>query len=122
VARRSPSGTPTATLTARKSVSRLSSKAEKALDETRMLILGAQVLVGFYFQAAFQPGYLRLPFDAQVLMGVGLGMMLVAFGVLIAPGAFHQTVEGGYDTPRLLTFTTVFASVALLPFAVGLAH
>jgi hypothetical protein len=101
-------------------MSRLSSKAENALNETRMLILGAQVLVGFAFQAALQPGFARLPFNAQVLMVLGLGLMLVAAGVLIAPGAFHQIVESGYDTPRLLACTAIFASVALLPFALGL--
>ncbi len=101
-------------------MSRLSSQAEDALNETRMLILGAQVLVGFAFQAVFQPGFDRLPLDAQLVMVVGLAMMLVAVGVLIAPSAFHQIVEDGYDTPRVLAFTTTLASVALLPFAIGL--
>jgi hypothetical protein len=101
-------------------VSSLSDKAENALNETRMLILGAQVLIGFDFQASFQPGFNRLPATAQEVKVIGLGLMLVAIGLLIAPGAFHQIVERGHDTPRLIASTGRAASLALLPFAVGI--
>ena len=103
-----------------RTVAKLADKAEHALNETRMLILGAQVLIGFGFQAAFQPGFDRLPADAQQLKLVGLGLMLVALGLLIAPGAFHQIVEGGQDSQRLIEFTGRIASLALLPFAIGI--
>ena len=101
-------------------VSQLSSKAENALNETRMLILGAQVLIGFDFHSAFQPGFDRLPRPAQELRLVGLGLMVIAVGLLIAPGAFHRIVERGNDSPRLIDFTGRIASFALLPFALGI--
>jgi hypothetical protein len=101
-------------------MTRLADKAENALNETRMLILGAQVLIGFDFQAAFQPAFDRLPAATQQLEVVGLTLMLVAAGLLIAPGAFHQIVEGGDDTPRLIRFTGRVAAFALLPFAMGI--
>jgi len=85
-----------------------------------MLILGSQVLVGFEFMSGFQPGFDRLPSSAQELKLLGLGLMLIAVGLLVAPGAFHQIVEKGNDTPRLIAFTGGIASFALLPFAVGL--
>jgi uncharacterized membrane protein len=84
-----------------------------------MLILGAQVLIGFDFQAAFQP-FGRLPADTQHLELLGLGLMLFAAGLLIAPGAFHQIVERGNDTPRLIEFTGRIAAFALLPFALAI--
>ena len=37
-------------------MTKLADQVENALNETRMLILGAQVLLGFQFQGAFQPG------------------------------------------------------------------
>jgi hypothetical protein len=98
-------------------MAKLSDKAENALNETRMLILGSQVLLGFEFQAAFQPGFDRLPASAQQLAAVGFLVMLLAVGLLIAPCAFHQIVERGNDTPRLIEFTGRIASAALLPFA-----
>jgi hypothetical protein len=39
----------------------LSKKVKVALDETRMLILGAQILLGFQFRGVFGDGYDRLP-------------------------------------------------------------
>ena len=86
-------------------MAKLEDKAENALNETRMLILGAQVLIGFDFQASFQPGFERLPFVAEELKVVGLALMLLALGLLISPGAFHQIVELANDTPRLIDFT-----------------
>src|SRR5579859_6420381 len=101
-------------------MSKLSNQVENALNETRMLILGAQVLLGFQFEAAFQPGFDRLPPELKQLKAVGLGLMLLAVGLLLAPGAFHQIVERGNDSPRVITFTSRIATVALLPFAIGM--
>ena len=41
----------------------LSKKVKVALDETRMLILGAQILLGFQFRGVFSDGYDQLPAD-----------------------------------------------------------
>jgi hypothetical protein len=101
-------------------VSRLADKSENALNETRMLILGSQVLIGFDFHAAFQPGFERLPGQAQNLEVLSLTLMLGALGLLLAPGAFHQIVEHGNDSPRLIDVTNLIASFALLPFALGI--
>jgi hypothetical protein len=101
-------------------VTKLTNQVENALNETRMLILGAQVLLGFQFQAVLQPGFERLPPELQDLKLVGLGLMLVAVGLLLSPGAFHQIVERGNDSPRVVAFTSRIATFALLPFAVGM--
>src|SRR5207247_3586319 len=103
--RKPPCGTSRAkTASTSTHVSALGNKVQNALDETRMLILGAQVLLGFQFQAILQPGFERLPEDIQLLKLLGLGLMLVATGLLIAPGAYHQIVEAGNDSTRLSDF------------------
>jgi hypothetical protein len=101
-------------------VTRLADKVENALNETRMLVLGAQVLLGFGFQAVFQPAFDRLPASLHTLKLIDLGLMLVALGLLLAPTAYHQIVEGGNDTERVAGFAGRIASMALLPFALGL--
>ena len=101
-------------------MAKLADRSENALNETRMLVLGAQVLIGFDYQAVFHPGFERLPPEAQHLKLLGLGLMLVALGLLIAPGAFHQIVEGGHDSERLIAYTGRVAASALLPFALGI--
>jgi hypothetical protein len=54
----------------------LSKKVKIALDETRMLILGAQILLGFQFRGAFSDGFDQLPIDARYLAGLALGFMV----------------------------------------------
>lgn len=78
------------------------------------------MLSGFGFQASFQPAFDRLPESSQHLKLVGLCLMLVAVGMLIVPSPFHQIVEGGNATERLIAFTTLAASAALMPFAFGI--
>ena len=75
----------------------LSKKVKIALDETRMLILGAQILLGFQFRGAFSDGFDQLPTDARYLAGLALGLMVCVVGLLIAPGPYHRIVEGGAD-------------------------
>ena len=41
-----------------------------------MLILGAQILLGFQFCRAFSDGFDRLPMDARYLDGLALGLMI----------------------------------------------
>ncbi len=42
----------------------LKDKIQNALDESRMLVLGSQILLGFQFRAAFEPGFNNLPLIA----------------------------------------------------------
>jgi Family of unknown function (DUF6328) len=98
----------------------LSHKVKLALEETRILILGAQVLLGFGFRAVFNDGFDRLPLHARYIDGVGLGLLVCAVGLLIAPGPYHRIVEKGRDSGKLHRFTTLIADTALLPFALAL--
>lgn len=85
-----------------------------------MLILGAQILLGFEFRAFFEKSFEQLPLYSQVLKFASLGLMLFAVGLLIAPTAFHRIVEQGEDTEELHRFTSKVMTWALLPFALSL--
>ena len=98
----------------------LPAKVKTALDETRMLVLGCQVLVGFQFQAVFQDGFSGASLSARVAEAVALLFMILALGLLIAPGAYHAIVEGHRATPRITGLVTRFTRLALWPFAVAL--
>jgi hypothetical protein len=101
-------------------MAKLRDKVQTMLDEARMLVLGAQVLLGFNLRAAFETGFPKLPEHAQYMKLGSLTLMLVAIVLLIAPSAFHQIVEGGEDTRRLHRFATRVMTLALVPFAFGL--
>jgi hypothetical protein len=99
---------------------KLSEKMKIALDETRILILGAQILLGFGFRGAFSERFDELPEYARYADGVALALLVCAIGLLIAPGPYHRIAQGGQDSGRLHHFVTVIADLALLPFALAL--
>ena len=91
-----------------------------AMDETRLLILGSQVLFGFLFQGVFQNGFDSLSSVSKNLVCAALALMMLSIGCLIAPSMQHRIVEAGEATPRLEHATTVLAGGALLPFIASL--
>jgi hypothetical protein len=74
----------------------LDRKLKIALDESRLLILGAQV------QCA------------------GLGFMLLSVCFLIAPSLYRQIVFDGDSRPGALAYASWFAGASLLPLTIGL--
>ncbi|MCU1286597.1 MAG: hypothetical protein JWO13_2947 [Acidobacteriales bacterium] len=98
----------------------LKDKLENALNESRILILGAQVLIGFGFRAIFEHGFSNLPPELQNAKVVSLGLMILALGLLVSPVPYHRIVAGGELEPGLHSFTHRMSMFALLPFALGL--
>ncbi|MDP9147976.1 MAG: DUF6328 family protein, partial [Acidobacteriota bacterium] len=98
----------------------LKDKIQNGLDESRMLILGAQILVGFAFRSVFEAAFPSLTKIAQNLNLIALTLLLLTLCLLIWPAAFHQIVERGRDTIGLHRFTTRAMEVALALFALGL--
>jgi hypothetical protein len=92
-----------------------------ALDESRLLILGSQVLFGFQFNGIFQQQFESLAALSRALVCAGLPLLTVAIALLIAPSMEHRIVEQGQDTPRVLALATLFAATALCPIGVALA-
>jgi len=97
-------------------MTKLKAKVTNALNETRMLVLGAQILLGFQLNAVFQPRFERLADHARWLDLAGLALMSTAVAFLIAPAPFHRLTENGRDTARLHAVTTRMAEFALFPF------
>jgi hypothetical protein len=114
-------GTPTTAL--RKptdSIVKLDRRIKTALDETRLLILGSQVLFGFLLESVFQKGFETLSRPSQYLVCAALMLMVLSIGCLIAPSMQHRIVEAGQSTLRLERATSVLAAWALLPFTASL--
>src|SRR6266498_1357302 len=99
-------------------MAKIKDKVQNALDEARILILGSQVLLGFQFRSIFEKGFEALPEHARYLKLGALGLMTIAVGLLMSPGAYHQIAERGQDNQRIHEFTTRIAEIAMLPFAV----
>jgi DMSO reductase anchor subunit len=98
----------------------LRDKIQYALDESRMLVLGAEILIGFEFTAVFQDEFRELSVRSRALDVIALALMLLTLVLLISPAAYHQIAERGSDSTQLHHFSTHVMEAALLPFALGL--
>jgi hypothetical protein len=74
-------------------------KLKTALDETRLLILGVQILLGFEFQCVFQDGFDGLGGGAKHLSLGSLGLIVLSIAILIAPSMRNRNCDCGL--PRL---------------------
>jgi Family of unknown function (DUF6328) len=95
-------------------------RLKTALDESRLLILGVQVLFGFQFEAAFQDLFADVPAGSRYMHCAGLMLLLASMGLLIAPSLFHQIIHRGNSTPGAVRMATAFAGASLLPLTLGL--
>jgi Family of unknown function (DUF6328) len=98
----------------------LEQKLKTALEETRLLILGAQVLFGFQFQAVFQELFHNLSWGGKLAHCSGLVLLLVTVGLLITPSLVHQVVYQGESRLGMLAAATSLAGISLLPLTFGL--
>jgi len=98
----------------------LTKKIKLALDETRILILGSQILLGFQFRAVFSAGYEELPTALRYLDGAALLPMLCVVALLITPGPYHRIVQNGEDSRSFHNLVTTIANLALVPLAIAL--
>jgi hypothetical protein len=98
----------------------LDRRVKAALDETRLLILGVQVLLGFEFQCIFQDGFSNLSEGSKSICMVSLCLVILSIGVLVIPSMEHRLVESGRSTLRLVRATNVCAGLGLVPLTVSL--
>jgi len=96
------------------------SEGEDLLDETRLAMLGAQLLLGLQFRAAFSPGFRQLPWMLQVLDCVALLAIRTSAALLLATPAYDQIVEDGHASNRFIHRASGTLQAALLPLTLGL--
>src|SRR5678815_999299 len=98
----------------------LESKIENALNEGRILILGAQVLIGSGFQTVFTSRFNLLPSSLQTWRMAALISLLVSLSLLVLPVPFHRIAEDNAVTTRFHSVVNRMLLLGLLPFVIGL--
>ena len=99
----------------------ISDRLHTALDELRMQMLGAEVMLGFQFGALFQWA-LGSPSDRQIgAIAAGFAMIVLTLGLLISVPSMHRLSEDGEATTRILRISQHFADIALVCFAGAMA-
>jgi uncharacterized membrane protein len=100
---------------------KLSDKIEQVLTEARVVLPGAQALLGFQFAGILTEGFDKLPASLKYIHIISLGLITLSTIFLMAPAAFHRIVEQGEDTERVLKFASYMVLAALVPMALGIA-
>jgi hypothetical protein len=92
-------------------------KTQDALNESRILVLGVQVLLSFQFTCALEPAFEQLPRSSQYLELGALALLMMAFVLFVAPAPNHLLLWANDNGPTLQRFVTMVIGIALMPFA-----
>ena len=98
----------------------LDAKLKTALDESRLLILGAQVLLGFAFQAAFQDLFSEIGPLGRFFHILALCLLCLSVAFLVVPSFYHQIACDGCSLHPAVHVATSFANWSLFPLTLGL--
>jgi hypothetical protein len=99
---------------------KLKDKIEQALTEARMVLPGAQALLGFQFASMLVEGFDKLPGSSRYVHLASLALMALAVVLLMAPAAYHRIVEEGQDTEHFHRVASRFLIASMIPLALGI--
>jgi hypothetical protein len=101
-------------------LTRLHEKIEQLLTEARVILPGAQALLGFQLIVMMTKAFDRLPPPVQSVHVVALMSLVVAVVLLIAPAAIHRLAFQGRDDPQFVRYGSFIVTLALLPLAASI--
>src|SRR5882724_6111902 len=90
----------------RKSRAKLQDRIEQVLTETRVVLPGAQALLGFQFATVLVDGFEKLPSASKYVHLTSLTLMALSIVLLMAPAAYHRIVEKGEESERFHRFAS----------------
>ena len=98
----------------------LSDKIKQVLTEGRIVLPGAQALLGFQLIGFFTDSFEKLPRIYQVLHLAALACIALTAILLMTPPAYHRLAEKGEDTERFHKLANHFIIGAMIPLALGI--
>jgi hypothetical protein len=98
----------------------LHARIEQMLTEGRVILPGAQALLGFQLIIVLTDVFEKLPYLSRVLHGLALLSVALSVILLITPAALHRIVWAGQDSEALLQTAGIITVLSLLPLAFGM--
>jgi hypothetical protein len=98
----------------------LHAKIEQLLTEARVILPGAQALLGFQLIVMMTQAFDRLPTGVRAIHVAALLSLVIAVVLLIAPAAIHRIAFQGRDDTKLLGPGSLIITLALLPLAASI--
>jgi hypothetical protein len=99
----------------------LHAKIEQVLTEARVILPGAQALLGFQLIVMMTKAFDRLAPSAQTIHLIALMCLVLATVLLISPAAIHRLAFQGRDERRFLGTASLILTAALVPLTTSIS-
>lgn len=99
----------------------LHARIEQMLTEARVILPGAQALLGFQLVVTMTKPFAQLPETIRLLHFAALAAVALSVMLLITPAAVHRMTFRGHDVGRFHRIGSVLVTLGLVPLALGIA-
>jgi Family of unknown function (DUF6328) len=99
----------------------LSTKVDRLLTEARLIIPGAQALLGFQLTVTLTKAFSELPTESKIAHAVALCCIGLTVLLLMAPASLHRIAFDGEDDPLFVKIGSWFVITAPFPMAIAIA-
>ena len=99
---------------------KLKDKIEQVLTEVRVVLPGAQALLGFQFATMLMEAFEKLPTSSKYVHLVSLGLIALSIIFMMTPAAYHRLVEQGQETEHMHAFASKMLLASMVPLALGI--
>jgi hypothetical protein len=96
-------------------------KIRHVLTEARMILPGAQAMLGFQLAVTLMDAFDELPRPGQLAHVAAMLLTAFAIVLLVAPAAYHRLAEDGEETERFHQVASRFVVAALVPLALSMS-
>jgi hypothetical protein len=100
---------------------KLHERVNQVLTEARVVLPGAQAMLGFQFVTFFEKAFERLPDHVKFVHLACAGLIGLTVVLLMIPAAFHRLAEAGEESDRLVKVAGRCVVAAMLPLAMGIS-
>ena len=99
----------------------LTEKVKEVLIEARMVLPGAQALLGFQFIIVLMEGFNRIPASSRYIHFASLAAIALSTVLLITPAAYHRIVYRGEDNEDFPVIASRLLLAAMIFLALGVS-
>ncbi|MBD0373643.1 MAG: hypothetical protein ICV60_22605 [Pyrinomonadaceae bacterium] len=99
---------------------KLKDKINQTLTEIRVVLPGAQALMGFQFVSLLMESFEKLPQSSKYIHFASLSLIALAIIFMMTPAAYHRLVERGEQTEHFHRFASRMLLASMVPLALGL--
>lgn len=99
---------------------KLTDKIRHVLTEARVVLPGAQALLGFQFITMFTEAFEKLSLSSKYVHLASLSLVAISIMLLMTPAAYHRIVEEGEETEHFHRFASRIVIASMIPLALGI--